>query len=265
MGKTKVMFFIPHPDDLEFGAALVCIEALKAGMEVIEVMMTGGEYGTKQEGFKGKRLRKIRSHELDNTAKVYGQRTGNPLRIIRMGFIDGHLPLNKQALNKVVDLIKKEKPDIIFAPDPFYPMDFHPDHINTGRLPFFALKHLEKEQRPKRFFFFYSFKKNRAIKCGFKNIKIAHLAMLQHRSQVTPFGAKIFYGYSNLLFLIKILRHRGFARRYRELYLNIDLNSQSKIKTIKDRIKYVFFRKWISGLPMSSEDYHPNPEELGLI
>lgn len=265
MGKTKVMFFVPHPDDLEFGAALVCIEALKAGMEVIEVLMTNGEYGTKQADFKGKRLRKIRSHELDNTAKVYETQTGNPLRIIKMDFIDGHLLLNKQSLKKVVDLIKTEKPDIIFAPDPFYPMDFHTDHINTGRLPFFALKFLSNDEYPKRFFFFYSFKKNKAIKCGLKNNKIAYLAMSQHRSQVAPFTAKLFYGYNKLLFLIKILRHRGFARRYRELNLLSDLDSQNTINTPKDWFKYVFFRKWITGLPMSSEDYHPSPEELGLI
>jgi len=265
MAKTKVMFFVPHPDDLEVGAAPVCIEALKAGMDVIEILMTNGEYGTKRMEFKGKRLRKIRSRELDNTTKVYLEETGNPLKIIKMGFIDGHLKLNKQTLKKVVDLIKEEKPDIIFAPDPFYPMDFHPDHLNTGRLSFFALKNLDLDEKPKRFYFYYSFKKNRAIKCGFKNVKIANLALLQHRSQVTPLGGKILTGHAKLILLLKVFRHRGFARRYRELDLNKDLESQSKIIKSKDWLKYIFFRKWISGLPTSSEDYHPSPEELGLI
>jgi len=265
MGRMKVMFFIPHPDDLEFGAALVCIEALKTGMDVIEVLMTNGEYGTKRMEFRGKRLRKIRSQELDNTAKVYKEQTGNPLRIVKMGFIDGHLKLNMQSLKKVIELIKAEKPDIIFAPDPFYPMDFHPDHLNTGRLPFFALEHLKTEEKPKRFFFFYSFKKNQAIKCGFKNANIAYQALLQHRSQVAPFTGRLFYGYSKLLFIVKILRNRGFARKYRELDLNGDLDSQCRISTTKDWFKYAFFKKWISGLPASSDDYHPSPEELGLI
>jgi len=36
----KVLFFAPHADDIEMGAPFMCLEALKLGNNVTEVLMT---------------------------------------------------------------------------------------------------------------------------------------------------------------------------------------------------------------------------------
>jgi len=265
MIKPKVLFFIPHPDDLEFGASLACIEALKAGMDVIEVLMTNGEYGTKHIDFRGDRLRNIRMKELTKSAEMYHKYTNNQLRIIKMGFVDGHLNFNSPTLTKVIKVLFREKPDIIFAPDPFFPMNFHPDHLNTGRLTFFALKKLNKKNLPKHVFFYYSFKKNRAIKCAFNNNLIQFLVLSQHRSQIDPVRCKLLYGYRRLVSLVKVLNYRGCAVKYRELLMDNDLNAQNNVKILKEKVKYALYRKWTSGALKLSSYYFPTPKELGLI
>ncbi len=44
---------------------------------------------------------------------------------------DGNIEINKNNREKVIRILRKYKPDIIFAP---YPYDRHPDHINAGNL-----------------------------------------------------------------------------------------------------------------------------------
>ena len=60
----KVLFFIPHPDDLEFSCPLIVIKMLRLGYDVVEVLMTNGEYGTTRTEFKGQRIARIRKKEL---------------------------------------------------------------------------------------------------------------------------------------------------------------------------------------------------------
>lgn len=261
----KVLFFIPHPDDLEFGVSLICIEALKAGMDVVQVLMTNGEYGTKVREFKGKRLRRIRAYELNKTVKVYQKFTGNKMSILKMNYIDGHLPLNQESLDKTIDIFKKEMPDIIFAPDPFFPIDYHPDHLNTGRLPCFALKKLERKLLPKRVFLFYSFRTNIAIRCRIKSLKILNKAMSQHRSQVPPFTIKQYIMYKKLALSLGYLKNNGFASRVREIKITkngVDFNN--RITKRVDFLKYYFYSK-ITDFGPKPDQYTPTPKELDLM
>jgi hypothetical protein len=71
-----------------------------------------------------------------------------------MGYIDGHLPFNKESFQKVTELIQKEKPLIIIVPDFWYAQDFHKDQLNTGRLIFFSLKNLKLSEAPKKIFYY---------------------------------------------------------------------------------------------------------------
>ncbi|MHA1150862.1 MAG: PIG-L deacetylase family protein [Promethearchaeota archaeon] len=257
------MFFVPHPDDLEFGASLICIEALKKGFDVVEVLVTGGEYGTDKIEFRGKRLQRIRAYELSQTLKVYEKYTHNKLRLIKLGLIDGYSSLKKENIDKIVNLIKSEQPDLIFAPDPFYPVDFHRDHINTGRLPYIALRVLKKSEYPKRFYFYYSYKANTRLRCHFNNIKISYKAMLEHRSQVPPSRCKLYYGFQKLRLLISFLKTGRFSTKFRELKLKDDFSAQNRYFSCKDKIKNRFFMGWLSGLNNESQ-YLPLPEDLGL-
>jgi LmbE family N-acetylglucosaminyl deacetylase len=261
--KVKILFFSPHADDLEFGASLPCMQALKLGNEVIEVLMTNCEYGTSCVEFKGNRLKRIRMRELEKAAKIYEKQARNELKIVKLGFIDGFLPLDEKSVNSVLKLIRDEKPRVIFAPDPWYAIDFHYDHLNTGRLVYFALKRLKKEELPQRIYFYYSFKTNLAIKYKYEDLKIAAEALAQHRSQITPLNIKTTLFFLKILLLTRYLKNRGFGKQVRKLRF---INGKPELHgefTLREKFNYFLFFKRM-GVPAKHE-YYPNPRELGLI
>ncbi|MBD3214835.1 MAG: hypothetical protein GF311_19645 [Candidatus Lokiarchaeota archaeon] len=156
---TKILFFTPHADDIELGVPFTYLESLMLQNEVIEVVMTNNEYGTINDEYKGQRLKNIRDFELRNANKVFEFYSQNRVNVIKMGYIDGHLPLNRDSLIRVSSLIRKEKPNIIFAPDPWFAQDYHADHLNTGRLVYFSFKKLGIILPPIRVFYRFSSRK----------------------------------------------------------------------------------------------------------
>ena len=185
--RKVALFFIPHPDDEIFGCSFYYMSLLEQGYRVIQAVMTDGAFGTPNPEFKGKRLAKIREKELDNATKVFENATKKHIEVIRLGYTDGHLPFNAATRDKIVELIEKINPDKIFAPDPWYSQDYHPDHINTGRLVWFALKKLSsKLKMPIPLILFYSYAPNRYITVKRKYLKILSDAMSEHKSQVSP-------------------------------------------------------------------------------
>ena len=262
MKRFKILFFTPHIDDIEIGVPFTFLESLRLGNEVVEVLMTNCEFGTHRIEFKGKRLKRIRFRELENANKIYTKYTKNHIRVLKVGFIDGYLPINKSALNKVVNIIRNEKPDIIFAPDPWYALDYHPDHINTGILPYFALKKLSKNELPTRVLYYYSFKPNLKLKCRWKDIQINFNILSQYKSQINPLNAKLIRFFRKLLFLRRFFITGHFTENFREQKFYDGLPEFPKKHNFLDNIKYLFFtRMTISGY----EKFHNiTPEELGL-
>jgi len=72
-----------------------------------------------------KRLAKIRLEEARRAAAILG---GNS---VWAGFRDGEVFHNREAVMRVVQVIRKTTPDIIFT---MSPEDYHGDHSNTGRI-----------------------------------------------------------------------------------------------------------------------------------
>lgn len=202
--KLTFMFFTPHSDDIELGTPCLFLNALRRGHKVIEVIMTNNEMGTIQREFKGMRLRKIREWEQKRANQVFCEGLNNRVQEIRMNYIDGYLPLNKDSVKKTVDLIREVHPDIIITCDPWYAQDFHADHLNTGRLVFFALIHLSESERPKKVLYYYSTSTDYYIPCKWKDINVAEKALLDHKSQYSPFDVKIIMHLYNRL---SIFRH----------------------------------------------------------
>ncbi|MHA1697865.1 MAG: PIG-L deacetylase family protein [Promethearchaeota archaeon] len=253
----KIIFFAPHADDGEFGTGLAIINALRVGCDVVEVLMTNCAYGTTRDEFKGPRLVKIRMREIERTVDVYYKHIRNRLRLIKLGFIDGFLPVNKYSLNAVVEIIKREKPDIIFAPDPIFAIDFHNDHINTGVLVYFACRMI-KETKPVNLFFYYTFKGNAGISCRLSDLQILKEAILQHKSQVSRRFINIVTLYKKLSLLIGGMHGNYFADRYR-LVLDLDTELRRIPKGVIDRMAQVIFQK---RMPTPKGRYEPPPEVL---
>ncbi len=260
----KILIFAPHPDDLEFGASAICIDALRLGNQVVEVLMTDGHYGTKHLEFRGNRLKKIRERELIHVNQIYKQFTGNQVRIIKLGFIDGFLLINKKSMEAACKVLREEKPDVVLAPDPFYSIDLHRDHLNTGRLLYFALKRLKPQEQPKRAYFFYTFKSNFAIKTSLKNLKIVRYLLIQHKSQVSPIHLASYMLYRKILYFCRLLKRGYFNQPFREQIIENGIPTPPKpIISRKDRVRYCLFYRRMPG--PGTKQYLPSPQELGLM
>ena len=63
-----------------------------------------------------------------------------------LGFFDGYVKVTDEAIQRVYDYIVKLQPDYIFGPEPTYVYYIHEDHVNTGRILYFALKRISSSE-----------------------------------------------------------------------------------------------------------------------
>ena len=246
----KILFISPHPDDVEFACGNTQIQLVKNKHEVYLVCMTADEYGTSQDNFKGERISKIRRNEQKRASRITKIHQLN-----WMGFIDGHVKITKENMKYIEDFIKKINPDVIFAPDPFQPVDFHPDHLKTG---FMIISILKKWKNPPLTLLFYTLSPNFHIAC--KSRKLAKKAFSKHKSQF--FDSKHIILFNSIFQLIHGFRMRNtwFAEAYRI----IDFKKKFKKKSLKDRIKYTLFYLIMKIALPRPNLYKPIPEKLNL-
>ncbi|MGV9199372.1 MAG: PIG-L deacetylase family protein [Promethearchaeia archaeon] len=261
--KDTVLFFVPHADDLEFGISSACIEFLRRGYTVKEILMTDGQYGTERSEFKGTRLKRIRMQELEDVNKIYETELNNHPELIKMGYLDGFLPLTRQSVARCTKLILREKARIIFAPDPIYSIDFHNDHINSGRIPLFSLRSMANEYRAPHIFLYYTYNSNFLLKVHKENTAIGLKALKQHRSQMS---LRKFAFLSKLLKIrqqYQVFKYGSPVQKLREVGPDFDSLFQfTGDMKLRDLFLYDFF--YHAANP-SREIYQPSPKELGLI
>ncbi|MBD3352064.1 MAG: hypothetical protein GF364_11310 [Candidatus Lokiarchaeota archaeon] len=260
------MFFTPHSDDIELGTPFVYLNAIRRGYNVIEVIMTNNQFGTTRKEFKGERLRKIRVKELANANTMFEQGTNNKVKTIYMGYVDGTLPLNNQSIQRVADLIKKERPDVIFTCDPWYAQDFHADHLNTGRCVYFALTRLKSSEMPKKVLYYYSTSTDYYIKCDWRDFPIVSNALYEHKSQYSPLEVKFVIAFYNKLSLLRhLLERRSVSESFREQKIEnnrpVPPENFNEMNLYKRLIFYSFSTVTIWG---SMNLITATPEEIGL-
>lgn len=255
----KLLFVNAHPDDVEFTSASTCIQAIELGWEVTQLLMTTDEYGTSRNDFKGKRIRRIRKHEMEEAAKVYGlKQDGTPkLNLIWFGEIDGHLPFNRDVFLRLKKIILDINPDIVIGPDSFFSLDLHPDHKHTGWLIYIVVKSIEPSNRPK-LLLYHSFNANFHI--PIKNMNIQVEGWSKHKSQTTPLKNKIIAVLRKIFYNLKRI-HTGpvLAESYRRVDF---IKGENEIKKIYHRAFYYLMAKMWGEF--GGELYTPTPEELGL-
>lgn len=95
------------------------LSLVQSGKKIGIVDLTLGELSTRGN-------LKTRKVETDNATRLLGLSARENLKIP-----DGHIEINLINKKKVISVIRKYMPEIIFAP---YPSDRHPDHVNAGNL-----------------------------------------------------------------------------------------------------------------------------------
>jgi bacillithiol biosynthesis deacetylase BshB1 len=119
----RVLAIGAHPDDVELLCGGTLAKYAKNGHKIVIATMTNGDKG--HLIIPPKRLAKIRLEEARRAASILGGQHA------WVGFSDGDVFHDRKAVMKVVEVIRKAKPDIIFT---MSPEDYHGDHANTGRI-----------------------------------------------------------------------------------------------------------------------------------
>ena len=246
----RILFLCAHPDDSEFTSGNTEVMAVKRGHEVIIACMTSDEYGTRQKDFKGRRIRQIRIREMEKAAKIVGA------KLDWLGFIDGYLTFSKKSFSILKKYIERVNPDIIFAPDPQYTLDFHPDHVNTGRLIYLILKQMKPHPI---LLYFHTLKPDYFVPCLER--KIARDAFACHVSQdFSRKGAQSLQTIMQVIYGIRMPKHflaEGFRR--------IQFESADNSLSASQKILY-WISRTISNVTLFGNDHYlPSPKELGLI
>jgi len=102
-----------HPDDLEFACGGTLSKFREKGYDIYLVVATNGENGFKISHKPRKKRVMIRHEEQLKSAKILGAK-----KVFFLNFRDGYLTYTDELRSKLVKIIKKVKPDIVFTFDP---------------------------------------------------------------------------------------------------------------------------------------------------
>lgn len=116
---VDVLAIAAHPDDVEMTCAGTLVRLKAAGKRFGIVDLTRGEMGTRGSDA-------IRRREAERAAEIIGADFREAL-----DFGDGGLTGSREQELALMDVIRRERPRIVFTS---YPEDRHPDHARAGRL-----------------------------------------------------------------------------------------------------------------------------------
>ncbi len=108
-----------HPDDVELGCGGTLALLARAGRSVGILDLTRGEAGTRGTP-------ETRAAEAAEAARLLGARFRD-----RLDLGDGNLRTDRAAELEVIEVVRRRRPRLVFAP---LPNDRHPDHVRAGRL-----------------------------------------------------------------------------------------------------------------------------------
>lgn len=117
--QLDILAFGVHPDDVELGCSGTLLVAGAEGKKIGIVDLTRGELGTRGSA-------EIRAVEAANAAKILGVHHRENLKMA-----DGFLQNDELHQRKIIEVIRRFRPSIIFANAP---QDRHPDHGKSAKL-----------------------------------------------------------------------------------------------------------------------------------
>ncbi len=117
--KVDILAIGVHPDDIELGCGGTVAHHIKKGKTVALVDLTHGELGTRGSGG-------LRLEEADKAREYLGIAHRENL-----GMADGFFQHNKENIIKIVEVVRKYRPEIVLANAV---SDRHPDHGRAAKL-----------------------------------------------------------------------------------------------------------------------------------
>jgi LmbE family N-acetylglucosaminyl deacetylase len=126
----RAMLVIPHPDDGESGCAGTVAKWTREGSKVLYVVSTNGDKGTSDPEMTSPRLAAIREVEQRKAADVLGVE-----EVVFLGYGDGELDDTREFRGRIVEQIRRFRPDVVLAMDPVKRQSHgHRDHRISGQV-----------------------------------------------------------------------------------------------------------------------------------
>lgn len=127
---SSVLCFAAHPDDIDFGAAGTVAQWTAAGVRVQYCIMTDGDAG----GFDA--AQRDTMVELRRGEQIAAARQVGVEDIHYLGERDGYLEPSTDVIRRVVEVIRRVRPDVVMSMHPERNWDriqkSHPDHLACG-------------------------------------------------------------------------------------------------------------------------------------
>ena len=112
-----------NPDDIEFLCAGTLAVYAKRGDTVAISYLTTGDKGS--HDVPPEEMAAIRKEEAENAARILGA------DVVPLNIPDGEVEVSLAVRKKLVEIIRKTRPDVLIT---HYPRDYMSDHNNTSRL-----------------------------------------------------------------------------------------------------------------------------------
>ena len=109
--RMNILAIGAHPDDIEYGCAGTLIKYAERGHHIFLLVLTGGQEGGSSE---------TRKQEQENAAELMSVQ-----KIFWGGYHDTQLPLSKELIEKIEEVLGEVNPDLILVN---YGDDTHQDH-----------------------------------------------------------------------------------------------------------------------------------------
>ena len=129
----RVLFVQPHPDDNQIGAGGTIAYLRSIGVEVYELTVTDDRYAEPEYIGKENDVQTIRQKEALAAQQMLGMKNAGFL-----GFADKTDASEREISLKVMEVIRKVKPDYVITADPNLATECHSDHIKIGNAVKFA-------------------------------------------------------------------------------------------------------------------------------
>ena len=215
------LFVGPHPDDIELGCGGTVAKLTKMGKQVTVLIATNGCVGSIDPNLTSEQLVQIRKQEALTSAELLGL---HDVRFLPYDDGDGydHDAMRKDLVATILDV----KPQVVVCPDHTLLTEWHPDHLNVGKLTTEAVFHASWDRLTARMglsgswrnvvlAYYYTSKPNGYVKVS-STRKLRQQALACHKTQFDDKQLNMFRKYLTLRDVRFGLRSgKGHAEGYR--------------------------------------------------
>lgn len=127
--RKSILVVAGHSDDADYACGGTLVKFTQEGANIFLVVVTRGEKGTLDPDMDMNEFAKTRKEEQDNSARILGIDG-----IVYLGYSDHDVLPTHEFRARLIDEIRRYKPDIVMTHDPWKRYECHPDHRHTGMM-----------------------------------------------------------------------------------------------------------------------------------